>query len=218
MNAIDYSGIHRSVELFLQTRDGLNNSKNKKMFNVFLKELTGILCGIAYDNYIHSNEVKRFLTAVKRHKMGSFNDDGQLHEVSELISKRILEDPLYNLLEYTLMNYKPGNVQVGPGEMFFCFYNSDSTFGIDNTNGFDIIVDDKKTELKKLGTNFTNEELFDKYAADKNCERLLVVKPVSDAKVPLLRSSYACITFEDKNWREAFDHIGKQGTLVLKEH
>ena len=71
--------------------------------------------------------------------------------------------------------------------------------------------------MKKLGTNFTNEELFDKYAADKNCERLLVVKPVSDAKVPLLRSSYACITFEDKNWREAFDHIGKQGTLVLKE-
>ena len=59
---------------------------------------------------------KRFLTAVKRHKMESFNDDGQLHEVSELISKRVLNDPLYNLLEYTLMNYKPGNVQVGPGE------------------------------------------------------------------------------------------------------
>jgi hypothetical protein len=59
--------------------------------------------------------------------------------------------------------------------------------------------------------------LFDKYAEDKNCERLLVVKPISDAKKPLSRSSYASIKFEDKNWREAFDHIGKQGTLVLKE-
>jgi len=188
------------------------------MYNIFLKELTGIVCGIAYDNNISTRDVKRFMFIVSQHKISPINDDGQLHQVSELIRDDIYTHPMYNLLEYTLMNYKPGNVQAGPGEMFFCFYDKNSTFGIDNTNGFDIIVDNKRTELKKLGTNFTNEELFDKYAEDKNCERLLVVKPVSDAKKPLLRSSYACITFKDKNWREAFDHIGKQGTLVLKEH
>jgi hypothetical protein len=111
------------------------------------------------------------------------------------------------------MNYKPGNVQVGPGEFFFCFYDAGSTFGIDNQAGFDVITDNTTTELKKLGSNFTDEALFDGYAESEDVDRLLVIHPVSNAKKPKQRSKYACV--HTTEWRKAFYHRGKAGTLAL---
>lgn len=216
MADVNYTQIRNAVDAFTSTRDGLSNSKDASMYNVFVGELTGILCGTAFNYNISTSDVLEYLNIVVKHKMKPINDDGLMHQVNELIDESILQHPLYNLLEYSLMYYKPGSTQVGPGELFFCFYDRDSTFGIDNTNGFDIIVDDKKTELKKVGSNFTDAELFDKYSNDVNCERLMVVKPISNAKTPKLRSSYACITFTERNWREAFEHKGKQGTLAVK--
>ena len=88
-------------------------------------------------------------------------------------------------------------------------------FGIDNQSGYDVVLDSTTTELKKLGSNFTTPELFDKYAESPKVDRLLVVKPVSNARKPRGRSQYACVTFSKTNWREAFTHTGKAGTLAL---
>ena len=103
--------------------------------------------------------------------------------------------------------------RLGFGEFFFCFYDAGSTFGIDNQAGFDIITDNTTTELKKLGSNFTDEALFDGYAESEEVDRLMVIHPVSNAKKPLQRSKYACVPTTE--WRKAFYHRGKAGTLAL---
>jgi len=212
---IDFSAVYNNVDEFLQTREGLSTPKNAQDYPIFVRELTGIFCGAAHENGFTTQDISMFLTEVQRHEIIGVNDNGRLNDVSDLISPRITSHPLYDITEYALMNYKPGNVQVGPGEFFFCFYDRGSVFGIDNMAGFDIVLDQHPTELKKLGSNFTDPELFDKYAESPKVSRLLVVKPVSNAKKPLFRSQYACVTFSKNNWREAFTHIGKAGTLAL---
>lgn len=210
---IDYGKVYTQIDGFLQTREGLANPKNKHDYNLFLRELTGILCGVAHENNLSTDSVIQFMKAVEDHEIVDINTEGKLCAVSDLIDCDIVAHPLYYLTEYILMYYKPGNVQVGPGELFFCFYDRGSVFGIDNTAGYDIITDGVTTEFKKLGSNFTTPELFDKYAASEDVERLMVIKPVSNAAKPSLRSQYVCI--DTTRWREAFTHTGKNGTLKL---
>lgn len=212
---IEYSYVYGLVDEFLQTREGLANPKQKQDYAWFVRELTGILCGAAYENDLRDADIGTFLNMVKVHELNPVRDDGKLHNVSDLIDLEILNHPLYRILEFTLMNYKPGNVQVGPGEFFFCFFDRNSVFGIDNQAGYDVVMDGTTTELKKLGSNFTDEELFDHYQESTEVDRLLVIKPVSNARVPRIRSQYACVTFEKNNWRDAFTHTGKAGTLAL---
>jgi len=212
---INYSVVYNRVDEFLQSREGLCNPKNSQDYPIFVRELTGILCGAAHENTLTTEDITMFLTVAQVHEIVGVVDDGKLHQVSDLLSPAITSHPLYAITEYALMNYKPGNVQVGPGEFFFCFYDRGSVFGIDNMAGYDIVTDQHTTELKKLGSNFTDPELFDKYADSPKVSRLLVIKPVSNAKKPLLRSHYACVTFSKNNWREAFTHVGKAGTLSL---
>lgn len=212
---MDYSLVYGEVDEFLQTREGLANPKQKQDYTWFVRELTGILCGTAYENGLGDVEIVNFLSQVKNHVLKPLQDDGLLHNVSSLIDEGIVNNPMYNLLEFTLMNYKPGNVQVGPGEFFFCFFDRDSIFGIDNQAGYDIKIDDTNTELKKLGSNFTDPELFDEYQQSSKVDRLMIVKPVSNARVPRIRSQYACVTFSKNNWRDAFTHTGKAGTLSM---
>lgn len=212
---INYSVVYNRIDEFLQTREGLSNPKNSQDYTWFVRELTGIFCGAAHENSMCTEDITQFLSLVQVHEINGICDDGRLNEVSDLISGAITDHPLYYITEFTLMNYKPGNVQVGPGEFFFCFYDRGSVFGIDNMAGFDIVTDDTPTELKKLGSNFTNAELFDKYAESPKVNRLLVIKPVTNAKKPIKRSQYACVTFTKNNWREAFTHVGKAGTLAL---
>lgn len=213
---IDYSVVYNRVDSFLQTREGLANPKNAQDYPIFVRELTGIFCGAAHEHDLNTQDITTFLTTVQTHEITNINDTGALCEVSSLISDHITCHPLYTITEYALMNYKPGNVQVGPGEFFFCFYDRGSVFGIDNLAGYDIVTDGHPTELKKLGSNFTDPELFDKYAACPKVSRLLVIKPVSNAKKPLLRSMYSCVTFADTPWRDVFTHTGKAGTLALR--
>lgn len=212
---INYSAVYNRVDNFLQTREGLANPKNARDYVWFLRELTGIFCGAAHENDLTTGDITNFLDMVEVHEIDAVADDGKMHDVADLIDREIVEHPLYHITEFTLMNYKPGNVQVGPGEFFLCFYDCGSVFGIDNQAGFDVIVDGTTTELKKLGSNFTDPELFDKYAESDKVDRLLVIKPVSNAKKPNLRSQYACVTFDKMDWREAFTHRGKAGTLAL---
>lgn len=210
---IDYGKIYTRIDSFLQTREGLASPKNKQDYNLFLRELCGIFCGVAHENDLNTDSVVQFIDLVQDHEITGINDSGKLSNVSDLIDSAIVEHPLYQLTEYILMYYKPGNVQVGPGEFFFCFYDRGSVFGIDNTAGYDIITDGITTEFKKLGSNFTTPELFDKYGASADVDRLMVIKPVSNAARPTIRSQYACI--EAANWRQAFTHSGKAGTLKL---
>lgn len=213
-NSIDYGCVYDKVDAFLQTREGLANPKNVQDYVWFVRELTGIFCGAAYENNLNSDNILSFFELVSEHYINGIDVSGKLNDVSTLIDSNIKEHPLYNITEFTLMNYKPGNVQVGPGEFFFCFYDRGSSFGIDNTAGYDVIVDGVATEMKKLGSNFTTPELFDKYAQSAAVDRLLVVKPISNAKKPRIRSQYACTSTD--NWRKAFYH--KNGvTLSLKE-
>ena len=212
---INYSEIYERVDQFLQTREGLCNPKNSRDYIWFVRELTGIFCGAGHENDLETESVIEFFDMVEDHEITNVNDDGNLNNVADLIDSSITEHPLYYITEFTLMNYKPGNVQVGPGEFFMCFYDRGSVFGIDNQAGYDVVVDSTTTEMKKLGSNFTDAELFDKYAESDKVDRLLVIKPVSNARRPRERSKYACVTFSKMNWREAFDHRGKAGTLVL---
>lgn len=208
---ISYSDIHKRVDQFLRTREGLNSPKKKQSYAWFVGELTGIFCRIAHENNLSTVDVLQYLNLVQNHKITNIKDDGKLNDIADLIDNSITEHPLYNLTEHALMYYKPGNVQVGPGEFFMCFYDSLSVFGIDNQAGYDIFVDLTSTEMKKLGTNKTNPPMFDGYAQSDKVDRLLVVKPVSDAKNPRLRSKYVCITFSKTDWREVFYHGGNPG-------
>lgn len=212
---INYSDVYNRVDAFLQTREGLANPKNSQDYVWFLRELTGIFCGAAHENDLATSDIVNFLDLVEVHEINNIADNGKLSNVSDLIDPAIVSHPLYYITEFTLMNYKPGNVQVGPGEFFLCFYDRGSVFGIDNQAGYDVVVGGVTTELKKLGSNFTDPELFDKYAESVKVDRLLVIKPVSNAKKPLKRSQYACVTFSKMDWREAFTHTGKAGTLAL---
>jgi hypothetical protein len=210
---IDYGTVYQRVDSFLQTREGLANPKKAQDYVWFVRELTGIFCGAAFEHDLGTGSILNFFDLVERHEIKNLNTTGQLSEVGDLIDPFITEHPLYEITEFTLMNYKPGNVQVGPGEFFFCFYDAGSVFGIDNQAGYDVVTDGVATELKKLGSNFTDPELFDGYANSDDVERLLVVHPVSNAKKPLQRSKYACT--HTTKWREAFYHRGKNGTLAL---
>lgn len=201
---IDYGVIYNRVDDFLQTREGLANPKNKSDYKWFVRELTGIFCGAAYENNLSTDDVVRYLDLAQNHYITKIVNTGEVTSVCDLISDEIKAEPLYYILERTLMLYKPGSVQVGPGEFFMCFYDAASVFGIDNQAGYDVVVNGKTTELKSLGTNLTTPELFDKYAANPKLQRLMVVKPVSGAANPRARSMYACI--DAGRWREAYYH------------
>lgn len=213
---IDYSAVYVRVDEFLQTREGLRNPKKPQDYPIFVQELTGIFCGAAYSNDLTTFDILEFLDLVQDHKIVGVVDNGKCSQVMDLISKDITDHVLYFITEFTLMKYKPASVQVGPGEFFFCFYDCDSVFGIDNQAGFDIITDNVATELKQIGSNLTTPELFDKYAKSDKVDRLLVVLPVSNAVKPTLRSRYTCISFDKMDWRDAFVHTGKAGSLSLK--
>jgi len=210
---IDYGTVYQRVDSFLQTREGLANPKKAQDYVWFVRELTGIFCGAAYEHDLGTGSILNFFDLVERHEINDLCTTGELSKVADLIDPFITEHPLYNITEFTLMNYKPGKVQVGPGEFFLCFYDANSVFGIDNQAGYDIITDNTTTELKTLGSNFTDPQLLDGYADSDDVERLLVIKPVSNAKKPLIRSQYACV--HTTKWREAFTHRGKNGSLVL---
>lgn len=210
---IDYSKIYGRVDTFLQTREGLANPKKAQDYVWFVRELAGIFSGAAHEHDLDTQDVIDFFDMVETHEISNIITDGKLHQVSDLIAGAIVNHPLYEITEFTLMNYKPGNVQVGPGEFFFCFYDAGSVFGIDNQAGYDVVTDQTTTEFKKLGSNFTDPELFDGYAMSEDVERLLVIHPVSNAKKPLKRSQYACT--HTTEWRKAFYHRGKAGTLAL---
>jgi len=213
---MNYAEIYNQVDDLLSSRDGLNNPKHNKSYNVFVRELTGLLCGVAHQNFLTERDVLLFIAMVRHSRMMSFVDDGRSHIVNDLIHPDIVSSSVYQAAEFALMNYKPGKTQVGPGELFFCLFDRDSTFGIDNQAGYDIRVNGITLELKKYGTNLTTPDLFDKYHSSDKVRQLLVVQPVSDATTPKFRSRYSCITFDKTPWRDVYEHRGENGSLMFR--
>lgn len=213
---IDYGTIYSRSDDFLQSREGLRNPKKKETYKLIVRELAGILCGAAHENDITTKSVIEFLDIVQDHTIGNIVNSGVVSSVCDLMSQKLKDHRLYYITERELMKHRPASTQVGPGEFFMCFYDSKSTFVIDSKAGFDIVTDAAATEVKSYDTNLTTPELFDGYANDPRCERLLVVKPVSDKGRPQKRSLYSSINVD--NWRDAFYHKDcKQQTLKFKE-
>ena len=210
---MNYSLIYEECEEFLKTRKGLANPAKKTDFPIFVRELAGLLAGVAHEHNIEDYEVIHFLRLAKTHDLKPINISGQVTDVEDLLDDAITSHPMYCELEYDLMYFKPGRTQVGPGEFFLCFFDAESEFGIDNQAGYDVQIDEVATELKKHGSNFTTPEMFDKYEQSYDVQRLLVIKPVSNVKNPMIRSKYACIDFRQNSWKKAFGHRGKAGTL-----
>lgn len=210
---MNYSLIYQECEDFLKSRKGLANPAKKTDFPIFVRELAGLIAGIAHQHDIEDYDVIHFLRLAKSHSIKPVDISGNVKDVRELIDERITSLPLYNYMEYDLMYFKPGRTQVGPGEFFLCFFDESSEFGIDNQAGYDIQVDEVATELKKHGSNFTDPKMFDKYEQSGDVQRLMVIKPVSNVKKPIKRSSYACVDFRQTSWKHAFGHRGKAGTL-----
>ena len=129
---IDYGKVYNSIDFFLQSRQGLANPKKQQDYVWFVRELTGIFCGAAYEHDLETSDITEFLDLVYYHTIDDIDTSGNLVDISDLISTKVLMHPLYEITEFVLMNYKPGKVQVGPGEFFLCFYDSNSVFGIDN--------------------------------------------------------------------------------------
>ncbi len=207
--SINYTGIRHNLEKILENREGF---ANPKLFDTALRELTGMFCGFAYEHDISDDDVNEFLIRVRHHTITGINNIGKLTDVSHLINYDIRTHPLYELTEFALMHYRPGKVQAGPGEFFFCFYDASSEFGVDNHIGYDIRAGGQTIELKKLGSNFTTPDIFDHYASTGEVDYLLVVKPVSEAKTPKFRSKYSCIPVAD--WRKAFYHKEQSDGLL----
>jgi hypothetical protein len=200
---ISYDDIYDCVYELLSTRSGLNHS-TKILKNT--RELSGLMCGIARENTISSDAVTSFLELITKHQLHRINDTGTVSDISSLLDRSIVTNPLYNLIERPFMYFKPGNSQVGPGEFFMCLFDKDSHFEISPRALFDIVVQYHTTELKGLPTNFCSEKHLDNYASCDGLDWLFVVKPVSESKKPRKRSTYICC--KPSLWRQSLCHQG----------
>lgn len=206
---MDYSVVRDAIEDILDNRIGFADSK---LFNITARELTGLFLGFAHEHNESETLLLEFLSMVKTHKITNIDTGGDLKDVSDLIDDNITSNPFYEMTEFALMHYRPGKVQAGPGEFFLCFYDEGAEFGVDNHIGYDIKVAECRLELKKLGSNFTTPDIFDKYAESGDVDNLLVVKPVSDAKKPKFRSKF--ISIDVNRWRDAFIHVEQSDGLL----
>ena len=212
---MNYSDVYNNVKSIVLNRKGMHNIP-EVISESIIRDLTGLFCHIGFKNSISTDETINFLERVNNHKIKSVITDGSFQDVSQLIDDDITEHKLYNLTENALMFLRPGSLQIGPGEFFFCFYSKCSEFGYETTSGFDIAINNKTFEFKKLNSNFTSPRLFDKYTQDDRLDNLLVIHPVSSARKPLKRSKYSCINLKQTPWRDVYFHRGTAGTLALK--
>ena len=127
---MNYSLIYEECENFLKTRKGLADPAKKTDFPIFVRELAGLLAGVAHENNIEDYDVINFLRLAKTHDLKPVDVSGQVTDVEDLLDDSIVSHPLYWCIEYDLMYFKPGRTQVGPGEFFLCFFDSESEFGI----------------------------------------------------------------------------------------
>lgn len=207
---VPYQLIDESVEAIINSRMGMNNPKVAFTKNRIHQELMGSIMGIVKEFQISESDVREYFDITMNHKFKALPTDGQVHLVHHYVDERLVANPLYFLLETTLMKFKPASVQVGTGEFFFCWYDKDSVFGIDNQLSYDVKVSGLELELKGLKSNLTaSEAKFDQYM--EICDGIMVVgsydnrNEKGEIKKATTRSTF-CINTTD--WTESFEFHG----------
>lgn len=213
---LPYVIIRESVKRIVASRLGMNNAKNAFTTRRIVAELTGYFIDIVEELEIPTPVVAEYFRLVENHNFKALPRDGKVYFVHDFIDPLLAENPLYYPMETILMNFKPASVQVGTGEFFFCWYDKDSVFGIDNQLTFDVKVNGLELELKGLNSNLTaSEEKFDEYM--EICDGIMVVGSYENRNEKgLLKNaqtrSIFCINTTD--WRESFEFKGQSLRLI----
>lgn len=215
----DITRLKQAIVDVIDERIGLEEGKVDSARNSTIRYLLGMYADHMDNLDLSVDEVVGYLEAVRTHKFNTTAQEafsGTENNFSDVIE--FSDHPLYQATEYELMTFKPGSLQLGPGEFFMYFYHADSELGVDSVSGWDVRIklDGKwiRVELKKINSNFAfkmkdGEYLFDHYtdmANDDKLDVLLVTMPISNAKNPRLRSRFVAINLRDTKWREVFTY------------
>lgn len=218
---VPYESIHKNVEYIVNSREGMCNPKQAYTKRRIISELTGYFIDVVDEFKIKPAIVEEYFDLTINHNFKPLPRDGKVHFVHHYVDEQLVSNILYYLMETILMNFKPASVQVGTGEFFFCWYDKDSVFGIDNQIDFDVKVDGLELELKGLNSNFTaSEDKFDNYM--KVCNGIMVVGSYDNRnskgeikKNPLTRSVF-CINVS--NWKQSFEFINDTSLRFISQN
>ena len=97
---MNYSAIYEECEVFLSCRKGLANPAKKTDFPIFVRELAGLIAGVAYEHKIKDYDVIHFLRLARTHDLKPVDISGQVTDVEELLDDSITSHPLYCCLLY----------------------------------------------------------------------------------------------------------------------
>ena len=76
---MNYTRIYEEVFDFMKTRKGIVN--NPKLYKNAVRELTGMFCGIAYENDVPEEDVINFLFNAKHHRLKNLVNTGETANV-----------------------------------------------------------------------------------------------------------------------------------------
>lgn len=209
--------IHAKVNDIISTRDGLYNAKIVSTRYRVVDELSGLIYGTAFRNDVSMNDVNEYLNIVKEHSFKKFICDGKARFVHDFIDPKLFTNPMYHLMEGSLMKFKPGSIQAGVAEFFMSWYDCFSTLGIDNTIHGDIKIQGMDIEMKGLNSQKTADpEKMDNYI--ETCDGIMVVKPYDPFNKKtgkLIKSQTRSIfAIEKFNWRDSFYFEGEKLSLI----
>ena len=159
---LDYNKIYEAASYFLSYRKGFAGYKD---FDLFVEELTGILCAAARDRDCDTSSVMKFLKLTFNHELKQIPRDGRLRPFDEIVNNQVLRHTLHKPVSERLMKWIPGSVQAGKGEALFCMYDKLSTLGTDPNAPFDIIVQGTD-QFKSVPNNICKPSTFDNYTSD----------------------------------------------------
>lgn len=211
---IDYTQVVDRVIALLRTRKGLSG----ECLQVWAADVANIFCYASYCHSIPTEEVIQYLDMVECCTIRPFIDDGKTHHLKDLLPPAITNHRLFRFTEHSLLYHKPGKNQTGPAEFFVCFYDKDSTYSASSTAGYDVILHNLRTEFKKAPSNFESPTKFDLYQASPVCDRIIVVKPISNAPGARVQTQYVCVTFANMHWSEAFEFHPKKNSKQFSLH
>lgn len=205
-----YQLIDEGVEAVVNSREGMRTPNIAYTKHRIHQEMMGSIMGVVKELQLSADVVQEYFDLTLNHNFKPLPTDGKVHLVHHYVDPKLFDNPLYYPLETVLMKFKPASVQVGIAEFFFCWYDKDSTFGINNQLGYDISVSQLDLEIKGLNSNKTaSTQKFDECM--KTCSGIMVVNPYDNRndmgklKHANTRSSF-CINVND--WRESFEFVG----------
>ena len=201
---LDFEEIYYKVDELIESRPGLNTWEQRPGLLSFL---SGIICEASITHGVQlpleTEEVVDFLELMK-------NSEGKDLPVNEyytwwdILPRELTQHKLFNDIEHSIMNFKPG--ATGPGEVASCLFNKNSLYNSETRPG-DISWNDKSCEYKafyvtgwKNCNNLCTPDKFDQYANKDNIDRLVGV-----TLHPKKPSVMACADLKNGIWNDVFD-------------